>query len=221
MIRPCIDSDILASYFGGSLSDEEKIRIMEHITECRVCMEKFASASHIMTDRSLNDWEPASEKTARDFLKSLNIPMPGSSRKSLRDRMTGCYNRIISPLTGIFRLPEPALVRSGAASSENKICLSRKVGNLQIEISAEESESDNSTIKIEVFGGNQNPENISLTLTRDEGRMFARNLRGHAVRFDDLPHGCYQLILSQDGHEKGRCVFEVSEKGLHEKDCLS
>jgi len=221
MTTPCINSDTLASYFGGSLSDEEKIRMMAHITECSICLEKFASASSIMKNSSLDDWEPASEKTARDFLKCLNIPRTGSSRKSLRERMTACYNRIILPLTEMFRLPEPALVRSGTASSADEICLSRKVADLQTEIYVEESESDNSTIKIKVFSGNQNAENISLALIKDDGRMFARNLRGDAVRFDDLPQGCYQFILSQNGHEKGSYVFEISEKGLHEKDNLS
>ncbi len=221
MTRSCINSDTLASYFGGSLPDEEKIRIMEHITECRTCLEKFASASSIMKNSSLDEWEPASEETTRSFLSRLNIPRPGSSRKSLRDRMTDCYNRIISPLTAMLRLPEPALVRSGAASSEDEICLSRKVGDLQTEIYVEESESDKSTIKIKVLSGNQDAENISLTLIKDDGRMFARNLRDDVMRFDELPHGSYQFILSQNTCEKGSYIFEVSEKGLHEKDYLS
>lgn len=220
MTKLCIDSDTLASYFGGSLSDEEKIRMMAHITECRTCLEKFASASSIMKNSELDDWEPASEKTTRDFLKRLNLPKPDASGKSLRDRITACYNRILSPLTEMFRLPEPALVRSGTSSAD-EICLNRKIGNLQTEIYAEESESGNSTIRVKVFSGNQNAENISLTLIKDDGKMFARNLRGESVRFDDLPQGCYQFILEQNGHEKGRCVFEISEKGLHEKDNLS
>lgn len=221
MTRPCIDSDTLEAYFGGSLSDEEKIRMMAHITECRDCLEKFASASSIMKNSRLDNWEPASEKTTRDFLKSLHIPAPDASGKSLRERITACYNRIISPLTEMFRLPEPVLVRSGTASSQDEMCLMRKVGDLQTEIYAEESESGKSTIRVKVFGGNRNAENISLTLIKDDGKMFARNLRGESVRFDDLPQGCYQFVLEQNGCEKGSYTFEVREKGLYEKDNLS
>jgi hypothetical protein len=221
MTRPCIDSDTLEAYFGATLSDEEKIRMMEHITECHACLEKFASADSIMRNPDLDEWEPASEEKSRDFLKGLNIPHPDTSGKSMRERITACYNRIISPLTAIFRQPELALVRSGTASSADEICLIRKVGDLQTEIYVEELEKDNATISVKVFGGNRNAENISLTLIKDDGRMFARNLRGDVMRFDDLPQGCYQFILSQNGREKGSYTFEVSEKGLHEKDNLS
>ncbi|QTA86091.1 zf-HC2 domain-containing protein [Desulfonema magnum] len=234
MATPCIDFDMLASYFEGSLSDEDKVRMMAHLAECHTCLEKFASASSIMKNRNLAEWKPASEEVARHFLKHLSLPEivrepPLHSglfyelRRSSRDLITSFYRRIAVFVANLFRQPVSAYapVRSHAVSSPDDICLTRKIDDLETEVYIEELENDKATIKVKVVNDGKNGKNISLTLIKDRWKVFARNLRNDFVRFEDIPPGSYQLILEQNGFEKGSCFFEISEDGLYEKDNLS
>ncbi len=233
MATPCMDLDMLASYFEDSLSDEDKVRIMTHLTECHICLEKFASASSIMKNGNLAEWESVSEEVTQDILERLNLPdiireFPLHS-KSYEHRIsplhsiTSFYKRIAASVADLFRQPASAFapVRSDAVSFSDDIRLIMKIDDLQTEIYIEELENDKATIKVKVVSDSKTGNNISLTLIMDRWKIFARNLRNDFVRFEDIPPGSYQLILEQNGFEKGSCFFEISEDGLYEKDNLS
>lgn len=223
MTTRCIDLDVLADYFGGDLSDEEKIRMMEHLTECRFCVESFASANHIMKNPDLTEWEPAAEPVFREALRKLSSPKTAKAvhRPVLADRFADFCKRLAGAAAGWFRVPEFAPVRSNAVSWEEDISLNRAIDDLETEIYVEEIARDRATLRIKVMKNNEKAKNISLTLINDSGKIFARNLLSDFVRFDDIPPGSYQFILEQNGAEKGNCFFEINENGLYEKDNLS
>jgi len=221
MTIPCISLDTLAAYFEGSLSDEDKLRMMEHLTACGMCLESFASASSIMKNSKLDGWDPASEEAARRAMEYMGFPVQRSTQKPLGNPIGRLYRRIAEITAEMLQPPEFAPVRSGVRPSEN-ICLRQRIRELETEICLEDMDNDKAAIKIRVSENNKTAENISLTLIRKcMKKIFARNLRNDSVRFDDIPAGVYRLILEQNGLEKGNCFFEIDEQGLHERDNLS
>ncbi len=234
MMAQCIDLDMLAGYFGGSLSDNEKIWMMRHISSCSECLEQFASASGLMGNPYLEKWEPASDEVTQSALKKLNIPSvsannPGMqasmraeadnfhAKKPLFGQIMESVGRITEWAETLFSVPQPALVRSETASAADSH-LSLEIADLHIRIHLEESDDDKVAIKVTLRKNWDIPENVSLMLIGDRGKVFARNLRRDAARFDDIPLDTYQLIMEQNGHERGDCFFEINEKGLHERD---
>ncbi len=69
----CIGPDDIALYIDGRLSPEERLHIIDHITQCSVCMERLASAIHIMDDEDLSEWEPLTEEETRAALERIEL----------------------------------------------------------------------------------------------------------------------------------------------------
>jgi len=209
MKKECIDLDMLIRYFEGSLSEKEDAEIMKHITQCPECLETFSSAGNIMGNRELDEWKPLTEKAARQILKRI-LPEPArKERKSF-------FQQISEWGAGLFPQQRFATVRSNEFC-EDDVCLIREKDDLHTEIYLEESGSDNATIRIRIIKNNKIAENIIITLIkREEGKIFAQYSRDDSVQFEEIPIGCYQLIIEQDEDEKDKFFFEICEDELYE-----
>ncbi len=199
MTTSCIDTNTLASYFGGTISEEERVRMVAHLGGCPECLEDFASASHIMR-------EPDPDE---------RVPAPFFGKKLIEN----IYNWIKDRLTTLaekFPVPygEPAFaVRGKGQASGDFDVLTNYVGDLQIEISVEERKEDRTDIRVSI----KNPElakNISLALRRDGEDISECILKGSHTTFDDLLLGCYELILEENAVEKGSVCFDLGDSGI-------
>lgn len=223
MTSPCIDFDMLVQYFGGSLSDREMANVMEHIRACPECMEKFASASNIMGNDKLKDWEPASEKEAQNALNLLNLPKNEPGRRIPRSPLER-IGRVLNPVRTFFASsspsPLPALVRSDTDTSPDFHSLTQNFANFQIRISLEQKREHLASIQIRLSHP-RNTEHLGFILKRNGKTVRACVLRENHADFEDLPFGHYQLVLEQDGSEKGHLCFEIRESGCYGDDDLS
>jgi len=210
MKRECIDLDGLIRYFEGSLSEEKEAEIMKHITQCPECLETFSSANHIMGNREIDEWKPLTEKAAGRIIKRI---LPEPARKEDKKSF---FQQISEWGSGLFPQQKFAAVRSDSVYNED-VCLIRKKDDLQTEIYLEKSETDNVTIKIRILDGNKTAENIILTLIkREEGKIFAQYLRDDSTDFDEIPLGCYQLIIEQNERETDKFFFEICKDEIYE-----
>ena len=224
MTSSCIDSDTLVRYFGGSLSDEEMVGVMEHLRECPECMEKFASANNIMGNDKLKDWKPASEKETQKALEILNLRKSEPARRIGKSPLARIRD-FLNPVRKLFTdsLPAPPLpspVRSGTDTSPDIHSLTRNLADFQIQVSLEQEREGLADIRISV-SHSQNIEHIGLILKKNGKSVRACLLRGDHADFEDLPFGHYQLLLEQSSSEKGGLFFEIRESGCYGDDDLS
>lgn len=200
MAIPCIDLDMLAGYFGESLSDEERSRMMEHLAVCPECLEKFVKASSAIGNCKL---ESMSDEMTRCALKQ-------SDKASEKSR--GIFRRIAAWVSGLFRFGFPD--QSDMILFGNNVI---RTDDLQTEIHIRKLRTNKADITIKEDDDNNPGENTSFILISDLGKIFAQNVKNGFACFDKIPYGSYHLISDDDGYEKGSCFFEINRKGLSEK----
>lgn len=220
MTTLCTDLDMLASFFGDRLSDEDKNRMMKHLTECPTCLENFASASSIMKNSVLDEWDPISEQAAQNALKSLDrrTDDPGTENKSILPLLKEKTVRWVKGLVSDYPLQYGFARAPGLsnASSADHIHLKKISDNLQSEIFFEKYD-DRFCFQIRVLTENKRAGNVRITLKRQGGGPVSRLLKdGHRL-FEDLPFGTYHLIIEPKNSDKAEYSFEVNEAGIHEK----
>ncbi|MCP4104127.1 MAG: hypothetical protein GY749_01095 [Desulfobacteraceae bacterium] len=215
MTNLCIDLDMLASYFGDKLSDEDKNRMMKHLTECPVCLESFASASSVMKNNSLDKWEPVSEQAAQTALKKLgyqtDTPVP--ENKGIIPALKEKTVRWVKGLVSEDYLLEYGFARAPNESSADHIHMEKIFGNLHSKIFFEKYD-DKFCFQIRVTTDNKN---VRVTLKRQGGGPVSRLLKDGYRLFEDLPFGTYHLIIAPKNSDKTEYCFEVNEAGIDEK----
>ncbi len=213
----CIDFDTLVNYIAGTLSGEDKDLILEHLSKCDICLQKFTSAASIMNDRELDKWDPMSEEDAQILLSDLN-PVRRFAKKLHKQ------TKNFFPIQKIkdFFYPDLPLqldgVRSKGTASEDFDSLSKKIGVLQAELSVEKERGNKADIRVKVFRGSEKADNISLTLVRDGRNIQACFLRDGYADFDNLSLGRYHLLLEQNSLEKKNLIFEIRKSGIYNND---
>jgi len=205
MATSCIDLDMLAGYFGESLSDEERSRMMEHLAVCPECLEKFVNASSVMGNCKLKSM--SDEVTQCALKKSDRAPKKPTQ---------GLFRRIRTWAAELFRFGFS--VRSDRVLFGNNVI---KIDDLQTEIHIRKLKRNKADITIKEYDDNELGENISFILISGLGRIFAQNVKNGFAGFDKIPYSSYRLISDHDGYEKGSCFFEITKKGLYEKNDIS
>ena len=199
----CIDLDMLAGYFGESLSDEERSRMMEHLAMCPECLEKFVNASSVMGSCKL--------EMMSDEMTQCALKRSGKTSKKLTQGFGSIFKRIKAWAARLFRFGFSA--RSDMIWFRNNVI---RIDGLQTEIHIRRRMKNKADITIKDYG-NDDGSNVSFILISGLGKIFAQNLKNGAACFDKIPYSSYQMISDDNGYEKGSCFFEVTKKGLYEK----
>ena len=205
----CIEIPVLAKYIEGRLSDKDRDRIEEHLSECDTCLEEFVIANTLLNDHALIECEPVSEKVALSALKSLNIP------KELKKFYAWITKVLVPDSAGQSAF---ATVRkSDAASSVDYISIKKHMNDLQVEMYIEKTEDDKTRIRVRVHKDNISARNVRLTLIGQGGVIVSRFLKEDYVLFEELLFGSYRFVVEQDALEKGEYLFKINEAGLNEE----
>ncbi|MCP4681793.1 MAG: zf-HC2 domain-containing protein [Desulfobacterales bacterium] len=90
----CIGAFEMADYIEGHLSSEEKLRIVDHIKQCRSCMETLAGAIYLMSDEDTSENEALTEEETRVALEKSSVGHPKGiikgGKKRIKSSVDGC-----------------------------------------------------------------------------------------------------------------------------------
>jgi len=103
---------------------------------------------------------------------------------------------------------------------EEPVCIYRKKDfeDLHLHLFIEESRTDRFNLKVFIENGNKRSENLKIFLISGKNEDFKSLVKGKVETFRSLPLGKYEMILQQNNKEKGRFIFDISDRGLHEEE---
>jgi len=103
---------------------------------------------------------------------------------------------------------------------EEPVCIYRKKDfeDICIHILIEESRTERFNLKVFAENGNKKSESLKIYLISGKNEDFKSLVKGKVEIFKSLPFGKYEVILKQNNKEKGRTVFDISDRGLHEEE---
>ncbi|OQX27105.1 MAG: hypothetical protein BWK80_06955 [Desulfobacteraceae bacterium IS3] len=215
----CIDLETLASYIGGTVSDEERDRIEEHLADCEDCRKEFAVASTILNDEELSECEPLSDKESRsiwDKIKGKIAPILQWSRS--------LYSELTENAWFLLFEPAPAMSRSRSEARQpvvEYVYFSKELSEiLEAEMYFRKTEDEKACMKVRVTEESEPAKNVRLTLKREGKKDVSRPLRDAYVAFDDLMFGDYHLVVIQYGKESKAdylLKFRIDKAGIDEQ----
>lgn len=209
MKSTCMEIDVLAGYIEGRLSDKDRDRIEEHLSECDTCLEELVIADTLLKNHDLIECEPVSEEVALSALKGLNIP------KELK-KFYAWITKVLVP-DSAWQSAFATVRKSDAASSVDYISIKKDMNDLHVEMYIEKTEDDKAMVRVRVHKDNISARNVRLTLIRQGGVIVSRFLKEDYVLFEELPFGSYRFVVEQDALEKGEYLFKINEAGLNEE----
>jgi len=220
-----VKTETLAKFFAGVLSEKEKEKTVNHFSECNICREDFACATHIMEDRSLDTWEPMPESKATRILDKVKARLKPQRKLDIKKTT----NKIIEWISDIKLLPthvqhEYAKMRDreyvkekdrGVVFLDKLLYIETYFSDLKAELMIEKDDTTfNLNIKVKEKVGELSKKNIRLTLKRKDGGPISRLLKqGHRL-IEELPFGNYMLTLSYKKEKKGDYYFHIDETGF-------
>lgn len=215
----CIDLETLARYIGGTMSEEERNQVEEHLADCEDCRKEFVVARTILNDEELSECEPLSDKES------------GSLWNKIKEKITPILQwtqSLYSELTenAWFLLFEPAPAMSRGRSEARPpvveyVYFTKEFSDiLYAEMYIRKTEDEKACMKVRVTEENQLAKNVRLTLKREGKKDVSRPLRDAYVAFDDLMFGDYHLVVIQYG--KGSKTdyllkFKIDKAGIDEQ----
>ncbi len=210
----CPDTLMLAKYFGGSISDKEKVEMEAHFADCDDCLDTFITAGEILADEELSAYKPASEAEALSVMKKQKTCSAPPAENSL----TAFFRRIYVFLSEIFLPPRPATVRSAvlcsSASVQPEMRLEKEFDTFRTVLSLERRENSHADIAVSVTGDSARV--IRLSLESEENGGDSRSFRGESEIFDKVPFGICHLIIRKENLEEDIISFKINGAGIHE-----
>ncbi len=210
---PCVDMETLSDIVSGTISADERQRIVAHIKTCPECFLRVNSALLVCCDENTGASQPLPDKEVRSFVKRLEkkIKKPlWDIRKRLQPFIS--WRDDLAP-----DLPSVYGYARNQADSLNQI----KIAYIQIEkrfgdiktLLLFEKYLDRFNIHIRVSHPHTGVCNIRFNLLGEEGPVSRLLKEGHAS-FEDFPFGAYELVMIHQQKEKGSYHFQMDNRGL-------
>ncbi|MGE0083977.1 MAG: hypothetical protein AB7S75_06100 [Desulfococcaceae bacterium] len=212
----CIDTVMLARYFGQSLSDEEKRELETHVSECEECLDLFAAAGEILSDEEPEAYEPASEAETLSVMKGL-----GLCKKSRKEnRAAEFFRKIYQFLLHLLMPRQTATVRSSAPCSSGfsahpgKQMVEKKFGTFRSVISCEKADGESAEIRVSLSAYSGKIIRISLESANKD--RDSRPFKNGCEIFENVRFGNYRMIILPDTMQEHVISFNISKEGIYE-----
>ncbi|MEZ4528552.1 MAG: hypothetical protein R2941_21775 [Desulfobacterales bacterium] len=209
----CIDTIMLAKYFGQSLSDKEKMELETHVSECEECLDLFAAAGEILSDAELSAYEPASEAEALAVMKPLGQCKKEGRKSSVAEFFTKIYQFFLP----LFLPPRPATVRSpspGRSAHPERQVLEKRFDTFRTVISCEKADAEYGeiTVSLSAYSG----KIIRISLESANKDRESRPFKNGCEIFEKLRFGNYRMIILPDTLHEHVISFSISREGIYE-----
>jgi hypothetical protein len=196
----CPDEELLASYLGRLLEDDETIRLEAHLAECSLCVEDIVAVY-----KSTQDTER--KKVPQQIIDRVMSLVPGGEPRVLNlvVRLVKDSLELVSTSGQLVLSSPPLGIRARPKTPETTILqVEKEMAEFRVTLEVEHVEAGlcQVVVRTEVVG-NEPADDIRLSLfsgDREQASYLTR--RGQAV-FDRLPAGAYNITLSDAGTPVG------------------
>jgi len=220
----CSNDEMLADYFEGRLSDEDRIKMEAHLSECNTCLETLMAVYGVVRRRSRFQLEAVPKEVTEAAVSLINRqtkvwcePMIQMLKRSVIglpfDKiLSNLYSRISKFCTQPWAAWRLASIRgSGRTISKDLINVRKSFDGIETEIKIEKTGQNKACIRVESPEYDRRKNTLRITLKRDEREICSYLLNGDYMLFEDIPFGHYSFIFIRDGAKIGTYFFEIKE----------
>ena len=215
----CIREEALMDYFNNKLTEEERVVIEEHLSECDDCLELMKMMSRMInaSEDSKPEWtslKPVPEHVTKKAIESVWAINENSIKKENASFLSRVFSLFIDKIMDFFtfRTLVPVAVRSKKKDAQNDFFIVHKtISDLAVEIEFEKRPLNRALIRILVA---QNPlpkEPLRVALFSADREVSSFTIKESAVTFQEVPFGHYTLVFFRSGQKLGNYSFEVKD----------
>lgn len=200
--RNCPDEELLASYLGRLLEDDEAVRLEAHLAECSLCVEEIVAVYKSAQGRE-------GDKFPQRVIERARSLVPDSSPKEnvldLVVRLVKDSLELVSTSGRLVFVSSPLSVRAMPKTPEATILqVQKEMAEFKVTIEVERVEAAlcQVVVRIETVG-TESADGIRLSLfSGDREQASYLTHQGQAV-FDRLSVGAYNIAMTDSGSPVG------------------
>jgi hypothetical protein len=198
----CPDEEVLASYLGRLLEDDEAMRLEAHLAECSLCVEDIV-AFYKSTQGREGDKVP--QRVIDRALSLVPDTPPQENVLDLVIRLVKHSLELVSTSGQLVFISPPLSVRAIPKTPQATVLqVEKEMAEFKVTIEVEHVEAGLCQVVVRTEAeGNRPADDIRLSLfsgDREQASYLAR--RGQAV-FDRLPVGAYNVAITDAGTPVG------------------
>jgi putative zinc finger protein len=210
----CLKDETFMDYLEDRLSERERSRVEEHLSECDACLEELVVARGVVRSGNLDQFDPVPKKVTERAIKTVKAledrPVLAKFSKMLKHRFSEWTGSFSGLWTG-YDLSLATVRGSKKIVSDDLIFIRKSFAGFDAEIEIEKIGPDKANIRVMVKekGRKGPPIRISLFKKERELSSYLGNVSG--VLFEDILFGHYILTFTRDGSKIGEYMFEIKE----------
>jgi hypothetical protein len=220
----CPNDEMLADYFEGRLSDEDRIKMEAHLSVCHTCLEMLVAVYGVVRGRSRFQPDAAPKELTEAAVRLINrqavescvpgIPMRkrfviGMSPYKMMKNLCSSISEFCTRPWADWRL---APIRGSVQTiSKDLINVRKQFVGIETEIKVEKTGHNKACIRVELPEYDRRKKTLRVTLKRDEREIASYLLNEGYALFEDIPFGHYNFVFVRDGAKIGTYFFEIKE----------
>ncbi len=220
----CSYDEMLADYFEGRLSDEDRIEMEAHLSKCNLCRETLVAVNGVVRGQSRFQLEDAPKEVTEAAVCLINKQICVSCEpliQRVRRFVIGMpfykmLNSLYTKISEFFTTPwagwRLAPIRGSERTiSKDLINVRKRFNGIETEIEIEKTGHNKARIRVELPEYDTQKKKLRVTLKRDDREISSFLLNVDRVFFEDIPFGHYSLIFVRDDAKIGTYLFEIRE----------
>jgi len=205
------DEEDLACFLEGSLGEQEKELLKEHLVACQACSEVLAL--------SLNAQAAEAVEMPKDLLLDTQklLDLKGKSQAleiilRLKDNVFEIINATGDILLGQELIPAPVLRSRNIKDFEKEVTIFKdfKSISLQLKVEKKKREYFNLLVKFLRKQGSASLKELRVTLTRDGLELESYLSESGSVVFENVPLGKYILEVASAEEKLASVLLEIN-----------
>ncbi len=210
----CPDEETLIDFLENRLTDRQRARIENHLTDCSDCRDQVGTWVELVQGDLLSTAAPVPPAVTRKAVNAVAQLVPESIPRRLLDRTRRWVTQgmaVIEQWT-ISGAAQPVALRGENATVSEHIVRRRKTfDGLDLSIEIEKC-GDNQAL-IRVVGAEERPlaASIRVVLCKAQREVASMLLDDPPVVFEEIPFGSYALVFIRNGVKLGEYLFELAE----------
>ena len=216
MKRSIHDEEMLADYLEGRLSEKERSKMEQHLTECQTCLEDLIVTNDMVRGGEGPEVNPVPDRVTQAAVHLVNnrsflIPA-GSLWERTKQSIKGLYAKLSDPfraaLQGEWSL---APIRgSRRFVSDDLIHIRKTFKEVETDIEIEKTGDQKAHIRVSLPRA-ELERGIRVTLIRGEREISSHPLNDGPALFEEIPFGHYGLTFARNGVKLGTYLFKIKE----------
>ena len=213
----CLKDETFMDYLEDRLSENERSRVEEHLSECTACLEELVVARGVVRGGNIEQFEPVPKKVTERAIKTVKAledrPMLAKISKMVKEKFSEWTESFSALWTG-YDLSLATVRGSKKVVSDDLVIIRKFFAGFDAEIEIEKIGPDKANIRVMMKEKGKKGPPIRVSLFKKERELSSFLGNGSGVFFEDIPFGHYRLTFTRDGSKMGEYVFEIKE-GLH------